>query len=84
MDEGRRLVALEDRLSLDGDTSLRRGERLDVLIAGQWLAGRIEYSPGGLAGYVGWYLRGDGLGWCPVVPGMTALRPSDTLTIHTR
>ena len=47
-----------------------------MLIAGQWLAGRIEYSPGGLAGYVGWYLRGDGLGWCPVVPGMTARRPT--------
>jgi hypothetical protein len=46
-----------------------------VLIVGQWVAGRIEYSHGSeKPGYVGWYFCGGGHGWCPLVPGMVARR----------
>jgi hypothetical protein len=62
---------------VDGENGLRCGEPLRVLVAGQWVSGRVEYSQGGaLPGYGGWYLcdyAGDG--WCPLVPGMLARRP---------
>jgi hypothetical protein len=78
MEAGQRLWALVNRLSIDGKTGLYAGEPLDVLIVGQWVAGRIEYSHGSeQPGYVGWYFCGGGRGWCPLVPGMLARGPEE-------
>ena len=62
-------------LSIDGEVGLHAGEPVDVLIAGPWVSGRVEYSHGSeKPGYVGWYICGGGRGWCPLAPGMVARR----------